>query len=120
MRRTRRPWLFWLGIALVSYDMLGHLTSLVARLTGTPGAVLWNTSAGSLWPSLANSGASEAYWRGFFALAILCLILGRSHEGGSMCPWCDEENAVICDASDDRRDGQTASVSTVIALVVGL
>jgi hypothetical protein len=75
--RSRRASVFWIGIALIGYDMLGHLTCLVARLTGSTGAVIWNTYSPYIWPSLANSVAYDAFWTGFFALALVCLLLGR-------------------------------------------
>jgi len=74
---ARHWWCFWVGIAMVSYDMLGHATSLAARLSGTTGAQLWHTSSTSIWPSLANSVAYDAYGTGFFAIALTLTILGR-------------------------------------------
>jgi hypothetical protein len=77
-RRARgRLGLFWIGIAMIGYDMLGHMTCLLARLTGRSGAELWNTYSTYIWPSLANSVAYDAYWGGFFAIAITLLMLGR-------------------------------------------
>lgn len=68
---------FWVGIALIAYDMLGHACCLLARLTGQAGAGLWNTYAGYVWPSLSNSVAYDAYWTTFFAVALGCLLWGR-------------------------------------------
>jgi len=72
-----KAWLFWCGIALIAYDMLGHGVCLLARLSGAGAAHLWNTYAGYIWPSLSNSVAYDAYWTGFFSLAITLLIMGR-------------------------------------------
>jgi hypothetical protein len=73
----RNKWYFWLGIAMVAYDMLGHATALAARLTGGRGASLWNTYSGYIWPSLANSIAYDAYWTLFFGAALLFILRGR-------------------------------------------
>jgi hypothetical protein len=62
---------------MIGYDMLGHACALLARLTGTPGALLWNAYAGYIWPSLADSVAYDAYWTTFFATAIALILWGR-------------------------------------------
>ena len=78
MTTTRlRSGAFWGGLAMIGYDMLGHACALLARLTGTPGALLWNAYAGYIWPSLADSVAYDAYWTTFFATAIALILWGR-------------------------------------------
>lgn len=62
---------------MIGYDMVGHGCCLLARLTGNQGAYLWNTYAGYVWPSFANSVIYDAYWTAFFATAIALLLLGR-------------------------------------------
>jgi hypothetical protein len=70
-------WYFWIGIAMIGYDMLGHATALTARLTGARGAFLWNTYAGYVWPRWADSVTYDAYWTLFFGTAILLILRGR-------------------------------------------
>jgi hypothetical protein len=68
---------FSLGISMITYDMLGHGCALLAHLTGTPGAILWNTYSRYIWPSLAEGIAYQAFWTAFFATAITLLLWGR-------------------------------------------
>lgn len=77
MRRVR-PWAFAAGLTMIAYDMAGHGCALLARLTGTRGAVLWNAYSQFVWPSLANSVTYDAFWTAFFALAMALLLWGRT------------------------------------------
>jgi len=78
---TPPRWVFWVGISMIVYDMTGHGCALLARLTGTSGARLWNAYSRYIWPSLADSVMYEAYWTVFFALAITFLVWGRRSIG---------------------------------------
>ena len=72
-----RVWLFWVGMSMVSYDMLGHGCAALAHLTGDVGALVWNTYSAYLWPRLPDGLPYHAYWLTFFAVALSCLLVGR-------------------------------------------
>ena len=73
-------YIFWVGILMICYDMMGHLCCLVARITEPTGAKIWNTYSRFIWPSLANSKTYDAYWSLFFLISLTFLIIGYRHK----------------------------------------
>jgi hypothetical protein len=67
---------FWIGIAMVAYDGLGHATCAVARLFGQRGAGLWNAYSRFIWPSIPNGLAWDIYWAAWHLIAIALIIVG--------------------------------------------
>ena len=72
--------MFWIGIAMIAWDFMGHFCCLLARTTGNGGATLWNNYSKFIWPSMENSIEYEMFWSVWFAVALLFIIVGRGTE----------------------------------------
>lgn len=68
---------FWIGIAMISWDMLGHACCLLARLTGYAGATLWNNYSKLIWPSISNSIRYDSFWTLWFSVALILIVQGK-------------------------------------------
>ena len=70
--------LFWIGIAMIGYDFLGHFLCAIARLNGELGAWLWNKYSRFIWVKIPDNLTYDLYWSVFFALAMFFLIVGAN------------------------------------------
>jgi hypothetical protein len=71
--------LFWIGIAMITYDFLGHFVVALARMNGGFVARLWNSYSKTVWPSISDNLTYDLFWSAWFAAALLCLIAGRGY-----------------------------------------
>jgi len=67
--------MFWIGIAMIIYDLLGHFLCLLARLCN--GARLWNNYSQYIFPSIHNSIAYDLFWTLWFVVALCLIIIGK-------------------------------------------
>jgi hypothetical protein len=66
---------FWIGIAMIAYDLLGHFTCLLARLTNN--AWIWNSYSRRIFPSLPTEVWYDGYWSCWFSIAIALIVIGH-------------------------------------------
>jgi hypothetical protein len=66
---------YFLGLLMITYDMMGHLLCGIARLCGKIGAHYWNTYSGFIWPSLHDSVTYDFFWASWFMVALAMIIL---------------------------------------------
>lgn len=70
---------FWIGIAMIAFDMLGHGFATLARLTDR--GDLWNKYAPLIWPVLSDGKTYDIYWTVWFATAIVLIVAGHFSVG---------------------------------------
>lgn len=66
---------------MVFYDFAGHFVCLLARLSAKTHnhqgmALWWNAFSTRIWPRAQDSLTYDAWWAGWFATALLLMVLG--------------------------------------------
>lgn len=67
--------LFIAGALMLGYDIAGHACCALARMTGTRGAMLWNTYSQRIWPNISNSLHYDLHWTAWHTCALLLMAL---------------------------------------------
>ena len=65
--------LFWCGVLMITYDMLGHGLCFVARISGSTGAHIWNQYSYYIFPSIRHP-YYDLFWFVFFAVACFLIL----------------------------------------------
>lgn len=66
---------FWIGIAMVSYDMLGHAVAAICGALGR--GDLWNKYSPLIWPVLIDDKIKDLYWALWFLTAFTLIVAGH-------------------------------------------
>lgn len=70
---------FWIGIAMVAFDGLGHAVAALARIADR--GDLWNKYSPLIWPVLMDDKVRDIYWATWFATAIILIVVGHFSVG---------------------------------------
>lgn len=68
--------LFRLGVAMITYDMLGHFCCALARRFIFMNN-FWNNHSIKIWPSITDGFKYDTYWTIFFIIAITLILTGK-------------------------------------------
>ncbi len=69
-----RRFCFWLGVAMIAYDGIGHLLRILARIAALP-SHLWNAYSKCIFPSFVSELQYDIFWSSYFGVAIFLLVL---------------------------------------------
>lgn len=85
--------LYRIGLAMIIYFMLGHLTCLIARLTGNIGAYIWNTYSKYVFPPIHPEIAYDAYWSVYGIVALILIIQYKTNNNEQRKQTNDKANS---------------------------
>ena len=68
--------MFWVGISMIAYDMLGHMLCATARKNSIMNG-LWNQYSRFIWPSWFDNFQYDLFWSTWFMLSIILIIVGK-------------------------------------------